>query len=382
MERRGQNKNIVHVVHVHGKFYPYLGGSTFHLLNLLDGINKQKSNFYFTILCENHTGKLPAREILSSNIEIIRFKSYLEIPFLLIRVSRRRNIGLIHAHNYRSSFFAYMAKFLVNRPLIIEMHSIYKVSFLKKVIGNFILKKADRIIVLSKSSKEYLTKVYNVNKSKIELIYNGVDIDFFKNYKIIPDVKSQYGKILQFISKFRIKNGYVGSIHSWQGVCNIIELAKRTVEDKSIGFLIIGDGPDHDKINNLIEKNNLQETVFLHHAIPREDIPLIYYLIDILLILRPSTLATETAIPLKPIEALACKKIIVGTRVKGLLEFKAMVGEGIHLFDSLDEICYFLKEFDVRKYRLAKVTEKLNIFSNSCQADNLLKIYYSLIKKE
>jgi glycosyltransferase involved in cell wall biosynthesis len=141
----------------------------------------------------------------------------------------------------------------------------------------------------------------------------------------------------------------------------------------------VGNGPEYNDINNLIANHHLEEKILLHSAIASEDVPFIYHLIDVLLIPRPSTLSTETAIPLKPIEALACKKNVVGTKVKGLIEFKEMVKDGVYLFDSVDEIVSFLRNFNIEEYKLNVIPEKVSFFSYIRQSDKLLNIYKNLI---
>jgi len=383
MEKGEQNKYIMHVVHIHEKFYPHMGGSTFRLLNLLNGISKQNPNFKFTVLCENHTKNLLSAETLSSNINIIRFKSYFLIPFLLFNLAKQKKIDILHAHNYRPFFFTFLSNIFLRKPIVVEMHYIYKTSFLKQIIVNILFKlmQKSKIITISEKSKKYLSKIYKIPEERIKVVYNGIDLDFFKNFQTIPK-SDDYQSIFKFISKFKLKIGYIGSFYDWQGVFNFVEVARRVVKErKDTGFIMIGDGPEFFKIKKLIEKYSLEKNILVHDSVSQDEIPSFYNLIDILLLPRPSTLATETAIPLKPIEAIVCKKIVVGTKVGGLLELKNKIGEGIFLFNSLDEIISFLEKFDIKKYKLKKIPNALSIFSDLYQSKNLINIYHTLIKK-
>lgn len=375
-----EEKRIIHVVHVHEKFYPYLGGSTFRLLNLLNGINKQNSNFYFTVLCENHTKKLPEREILQPNIEIVRFNNYFTIPLLLFNLSKKRKIHIIHAHNYRPFLLAFISNIFLRKKIILEMHSIYKISFLKQSIVNILFKivRKNRIITLSETSKKYFSRLYKTPQKKIEVIYNGIDINRFRNCRSVSK-SIDYKIISKFISKFNLRIGYIGSFYSWQGVFSFVEVAKEVVKTrKDVGFIMVGCGPTFLETERLIRRYSLGKNILIHGAVPEEEIPVVYNLIDILLIPRPSTLATATAIPLKPIEALACGKIVVGTRIEGLLELKDKVGGGIFLFDSLKRIISYLEKFNIKNGKLKDIPSGLNTFSYLKQSYNLIKIYKSL----
>jgi len=380
---KGRQNKYIHIVHIHEKFYPHMGGSTFRLLNLLNGVAKQNPNFKFTVLCENHTKNLLSEETLSSNVNIIRFKSYFLIPFLLFNLARQKRIDILHAHNYRPLFFTFLSNFFLRKPLVVEMHYVYKTSFLKQIIVNILFKlmQKNEIITISEKSKKYLSKIYKIPEERIKVVYNGIDLDFFKNFHTIPK-PDDYQRIFKFISKFKLKIGYIGSFYDWQGIFNFVEVARRVVEErKDRGFIMIGDGPEFLKIKKLIEKYSLEKNILVHSSVSQDKIPLFYNLIDILLLPRPSTLATETAIPLKPIEALACKKIIVSTKVGGLSELKEKITDGIFLFDQVEEIVTFLKEFDTKKYKLEKIPEKLNIFSDLYQSKNLIDIYHGLTKE-
>lgn len=378
MENKKQNKNIVHIVHVHGRFYPYMGGSTFRLLNLLNGINKQNSNFYFTVLCEKHAKNLPYNEILSPNIEIIRFKNYFNIPSILFKISKQKKIHIIHAHNYRPLLFASFFNFFSKIPIIAEMHAVYKTSPLKQIIGNILLKRANVVIVLSNKSREYLSKEYKIRKNKIRIVYNGIDINLFNKHKIKLEKMINYKKMFNFLSKFRLKVAYIGSLHEWQGVHNFIKIVKKiSLKNKDIGFLIVGDGPEYSKIKKDIENYSLYNKVFIRHAIPHNDIPSIYKKIDILLMPRISTLATETAIPLKPLEALASGKTVVGTNVGGLIDLQKYFPKNIFLFNSIQKISSFIK--NVKKNKLKKeIPREISFFSDSLQAKRLIKIYNTI----
>jgi len=370
------NKKI-NIVHINDSFYPYCGGSTYRLLNLLKGVTKESSQFNFVVITKNYNRELPKKERLEENILIVRFKEYREIPLLLQNISHEITIDIIHAHNYRPAFFALLGNIFLKKPFIIEMHSLYKVSYIKQIIGRFSLRKADKLIVLSEKAKYYLVDVCKIKKEKISIVYNGIDINFFKNYELTEYVNNIYERIIHFLSKFELKIGYIGTFYEWQGVYNFIDIAKEIIQKRNdIGFLMVGGGPDYLKIKYIIEKENLSNRIFIHSSVPYKDIPFFYKLIDILLIPRPSTLSTEIAIPLKPLEALACEKIIVGTKVGGLSELQKKFQNNIFLFDSMQEISLFLQNYNKSEVCSQKdLIKEIQYFSDSSQAKKLIKVY-------
>ena len=333
-------------------------------------------NFRFIILAENHTKRLPRRSILHKAIEILRFRSYSEIPFLLWQLSKRIPITIIHAHNYRPTFFAQVANKVLHKPLFMEMHSIYDTSRLKNAIGSWLLRRSDLIIVPSESAKGYLTS-HGVQEKKVHVIYNGIDLERFRNSQSSSALLDKYEEMAAFISKFRLRVGYIGSFHIWQGVHEFLDIAYNVSQTRNdVGFLMIGDGPEFPQISARIKESPLLSNVYIHPAIPREDVLLFYKLIHILLVPRPSTLATETALPLKAVEALASGNLVVGTEVGGLRELQGMVSSGVLLFKNKSEISAFLQNLsglpNMPKYQGGKA---LDMFSAHRQAGILLDLY-------
>lgn len=369
---------IINVVHICDTFYPYRGGSTIRLLNLLNGICEKSSNFNFKILTRNYTKQLKRREKLRDNIEIIRFVKYAEVPLLLVKLSCEMKIDIMHAHNYRPGLFAYITNIFLNKPFIIEMHAIYETSLLKQMIGKNLLKKAERIITLSERAKNYLNNVYKIDKNKINVICNGINIDYFDKHKATPKVLMDYKQIFEFLSGFQLKIGYVGSINEWQGIYNFIKIAKDIIsKNKNIGFLIVGDGPEYIKVEKIIQEHSLQKRILIHHAIHYDDVPSIYKNIDALLMPRTSTLATETTIPLKPLDAIACGRMVIGTNVGGLIDLQKSFPENIFLFNSCQKISSFIENIK-KEDTIKKIPKNLFFFSISYQATKLIKTYHQL----
>ena len=246
------------------------------------------------------------------------------------------------------------------------------------MIGKNLLKKAERIITLSERAKKYLNDVYKIDKNKINVICNGINIDYFDKHKAPPKVLMDYKQIFEFLSGFQLKIGYVGSINEWQGIYNFIKIAKDIIsKNRNIGFLIVGDGPEYIKVEKIIQKHSLQKRILIHRAIHYDDIPSIYKNIDALLMPRTSTLATETTIPLKPLDAIACGRMVIGTNVGGLIDLQKSFPENIFLFDSCQKISSFIENIK-KEDTIKKIPKNLFFFSISCQATKLIKTYHQL----
>jgi glycosyltransferase involved in cell wall biosynthesis len=356
----------IHVVHVHDKFYPFMGGSTHRLLNLLKNIDY--NYFDVTVICENSENVEKKGKF--QNINIIRYDSYIEIPKILKLLNRDKKIDIIHGHNFRPSLFSYITnRVLLKRPFIMEMHSIYETSnFIKQYIGTILLKKSDRVIVLSNKSKQYLINNDQIEESKISVIYNGIDFNEHKNY-----IKLEDDKINKIIKDEKlIKLVYVGSLDRFQGINNVIEVINN-VNREDIAFLIIGGNNNQiHEVKNRINNVNVN----LIPYIDSKYVPFIYFNADLLLVLRPSMLSTETAVPLKPLEALINKTKVLSTKVGGMIELQKVLGsDNIHFFDNNKEVIDYINNLEKKqlKFQGEETLQMFNVEKQSRALDNFYK---------
>ncbi len=325
------------ILHITERFYPHMGGSTHRLLNILKGYDTNKFRIIVLSLKENGTDKQSKHE----NIIIYRFSKYREIPYLMHQIDLiHKSIDLIHTHNFRPSFFAYFGKFLLkSKPKVLtELHSIYKVGFFKEKISDFVVNKADRLLVLSYTSKELLKKK---TKIPIDVIFNGIDLEKFAP----ANNKNHHEKLTDFLETCRQKNkiliGYAGSLDYFQGITNLINFAWYLSDQEKFTFIIIG-GEEHEWSNFKIPKN-----VKTFPYIDSKYIPSFYQSVDCMIMLRPKLLSTFSAIPLKPLEMLAAGKIVISNKVGGMIELKNHINsDRLILIDHQDDIIQLLETLE------------------------------------
>jgi len=122
-----------------------------------------------------------------------------------------------------------------------------------EIIWNIFLYRMNIIVVLSKNAKEYYQNIL-FNKS-IRVVYNGLSCNennnVIKEIKLFKDFKSKGFKIL----------GTSAYLTYRKGLHQIIEVLSNF---KNIIFIIIGDGPEIEKLKIIAEKNKVKEKcVFL-----------------------------------------------------------------------------------------------------------------------
>lgn len=176
----------------------------------------------------------------------------------------------------------------------------------------FYYRKATKIIGVTQSTKRILSD-RGVNSDKIEVIYNGTDLEKFA--PSFPD--DQFKRELGLEDKFVIS--YIGTMGLSQGLHIVLETAER-IKDRfpQIHFLMVGDGADRDSLLSYSTEKQLPNVTFLP-AQPREMVPKLYHLSDISLVLLKDLPLFRSTIPSKVFELMSCGlPIILG--VKGEVE--------------------------------------------------------------
>lgn len=121
------------------------------------------------------------------------------------------------------------------------------VSLLKK-IQKTVASQAHRVIVPSNYLKKIVVN-WGVSTDKISVVYNSFDFD----------------KVLDDKEKLRIELGVTGKVVlsagrlvPWKGFDTLIRVVGKMSGDiKDLSLIVIGDGPDREKLDNIIKENNI-----------------------------------------------------------------------------------------------------------------------------
>lgn len=297
------------ILHIAEVYLPSYGGGTIRLRNFLEPMARDKRCEVHILVIKHQPGLKDYEKI--NNIHIHRVDSFWRLPTAIRKIIKTYKIDIIHTHNARPGFFAVLA---FKRPFIIEMHAIYEMAIYKLVMTRVLYLLADKIVVLAQSSKNFLIKRYNFIKDKIVVIPNGINLERFDVLKD-NEIRSRYNIREKYIV------GYTGTFFPWQGVEYLVKAIPYVLNEiKDVKFLLVGYGPEFEFIKELLYKMELEAKVILTGKVSPEEIPNYIASMDIFVIPRPSTLATETALPLKLLEAMAAGKSIIATEMGGLSE--------------------------------------------------------------
>ena len=311
---------MLHILHVTGRYLPYIGGSSLRLHNLIKPIvNAFEGEMHILVSLTNLNGKkvyskpVKPYEIIQG-IHVHRVPNCFMMVSALRKICRQYNIDIIHAHNLRAAFISCLG--LIKKPLVVEYHALRQWSLIKDKLDRIIAKRPDSIIVLSNNARKEVAKKYNIPVSKIVPILNGVDVD-----KFTPRPKNPY-----ILEKYHFKEndiilGYLGTFYDWQGVHNILDAAPHILKKiPDVKFFLVGGGPAFEAMRKQVCELGITDSVIFADKVPPEQVPDFFSVMDVFLAPRPSTFETETTVPLKILEVMAMGIPLVGTGVGGFTE--------------------------------------------------------------
>jgi len=163
-------------------------------------------------------------------------------------------------------------------------------------------KLADGVIAISKSAKKDVEGIYEVKREKITTIYNGLNLNEFKNLKNELEIEGKPALL------------YVGKLERVKGPDILLEAFAIVKKHCKEAFLhILGDGSMRSDLIEQVKKLGLEDSVKFYGIV----VPPYSYMkaADILVI--PSR---YDALPTVALEGMACGVPIVASNVGGLRE--------------------------------------------------------------
>lgn len=165
----------------------------------------------------------------------------------------------------------------------------------------FLYKKAEKVIVVTQSFKENIS-ARGINPNKIHIIYNGIDPNKVNAINVKVDSRLEALK-----EKFLV--GYIGT-HGLAHKLDFILNSAKEIDDPDIHFILIGDGAEKKKLQELYKELNLTN-VTLFDSVSKESIMSYINTLDVALVNLKKSDTFKTVIPSKIFENAALQKPIL-----------------------------------------------------------------------
>lgn len=244
----------------------------------------------------------------------------------LRRLCRRERYTIVHTHNSKAGFLGRLAARLAGVPIII--HTVHGFAFHERepwwrrqlFIGleRLAARWCDQFIMISQPLIEWAVAVRIAPQEKMVKIYSGIELEQFQRPMDVAEVRWLLGwppdaVIIGEVAKLWAGKGHDVLLHAF---------AQLHAEFPQARLLFIGEGEEQPALEALSQELDLTSVVrFLGF---RQDVPTLTQVIDVAVL--PSLFEGMGRAVL---EAMACGKPVVASRVGGLVE---LVDDGVNGF--------------------------------------------------
>lgn len=292
-----------------------------------------------------------------------------------IKNNLNNDFDIIHAHltGFHMGWLAKSLKERLNKPLVITLHgskSTYPKEKIRRVFMNKVLNSADKIISVSNYLKNKALK-YGIDVKKIIVIGNGIS-----QRKFHPISKKKARTILGLPRDRKIFLN-IASLNKIKGQTNLITafLKLKQQLDNKVMLIVIGEGELKQQLRRTARKE-LDKSILFVGRRPHKEIPLWLNASDLFIL--PSF---NESMPVSLLEALACGKPVVATKVGGIPEvinsedYGFIVNPG-----NISQLCTALNEALEKNWDENKIAQYGSNFTWDKMASELIKTYKNILR--
>ena len=301
---------------------------------------------------------IPAvNKIKSWKLDVIHSQTEFAIGTFARLIAKQYNIPLVHTyHTMYEDYIYYITKGYF------EKSSKKLVEYLTKFYCD---KTATELIVPTSKTYKLFKEKYKVEKN-INIIPTGIEVERFYKESINLKELLELKKTLN-IGKKDFVLLFVGRLGEEKNVEFLIKAHKELVkEDPNIKLIIVGDGPDKEKYEELTSKLELEKNIIFTGKAAWEEMPYYYHIADVFV----TASKTETQ-GLTVIEAMASNLIPVCMKDEA---FESMITDELNglLFRTQEE---YIKDI----MRLHDNPSELEVFNRQAriQAETYSSKYYA-----
>ncbi len=366
------------ILHILDHYKPHFSGYVFRTSYILR-YQKELGLEPIVVTSPKHGNAEKSLEEID-NIKIYRApaNNFGGIPFLkearlmkvlrdrIVEAVRREKPDIIHAHSPSlNGIPALRVGRKYSIPVVYEIrafwedaavdHGTFREGSLRYKWSRFIetelLKRVDAVFTICRSLKKEIV-ARGIEDNKVTIIPNCVDGGYFSPTAYDKEIADRYGLVDKIVF------GFIGSFYHYEGIDLLIDSYRNTLKkNRDTRLLLVGDGPERVALYKKAEENGLLGHVIFTGKVPHEDVKRYYSVIDFLIYPRKSIRLTELVTPLKPLEAMAMGKIVVGSDVGGIRELITPDKDGL-LFRAgdADELSRLLIDLALNNKDLKRIS--------------------------
>lgn len=226
---------------------------------------------------------------------------------------KQTGVDVVHAHGYKADIYCYLALRGLRVPMVSTCHTWYDNDLLVTLYGKadrLVLRGFARVVAVSAEVKQRLLDA-GVREEKIRIVRNGIDLRPFASAQ--PSLRGEHGDNTLLV-------GLIGRLAYEKGVDVYLSAVARVAADfPEAKFLVVGEGPDGEKLERMIDELNIRGSVRMLGR--RDDMAAVYASLDLMV-----SSSRQEGLPMAILEGMASGLPLVATAVG---EVPTVVRDGV-----------------------------------------------------
>ncbi len=309
-----------------------------------------------------------SRGIYSSNLvgEVERYAAIAK------EIAAEEDHDIIHCHDWMTLSAGEEARNISGKPLISHIHSTEidrsggrGMNPMISEIERRGIAGADRVIAVSRFTKSKIVNSYDIEKEKIDVVYNGID-------------KSEFEKNLEAANPFGKKIVlFLGRLTLHKGADYFLRSAKKVLEkDKDVIFIVSGGGDMERKIIEMACDLGIGDKVLFTGFLRDQQLRRIYKMAN--LYVMPSV---SEPFGITPLEALASGTPVLISRQSGVSEVlnHCLKVDFWDVDEMANKILAVLANQELEECLKTNGNREIDKLNWGAAADRILAIYKSMV---
>ena len=324
------NSNFITVGHVIHAFT--VGGEERELLNIVTYGNKSK--FRHVIVALTVAGDF-ARGLDSESCRVVELRKQpgndLQLPFRIAAVLRDSGVDVLHARGWSTMVEAALASRVARmKGAMYAFHGktideLDHIPLKRRLAQGLVIRLYDRVVTLNNRMRIDLANECNLNRNRIQVVHNGIDVDLFSPSREKQALRECYGLPT---NRFIVGNvARLDPVKNHETILKVLDRLRN--QDDRPFFLLVGEGQHRSILEREIERLGLADDVFLFGHSNK-----VFDLLNCMDAYVQSSLYEGASHTL--VEAMACGVPVIATNVGGTADLIDETQEGL-LFPSRDD---------------------------------------------
>ena len=205
--------------------------------------------------------------------------------FCLLRLAgfiKSEKFDIVHTHLIDADIFGFFAAKIAGiRRIVSTKHNtddFRKKRTIPMLLDTFVGNKVSMNIAVSNSVREFLIKYQKIKPEKIEVVYNGINIE-----KFLPRKNKEKAKTGLGLNPKDHVIGLIGRFEKQKGHVYLVEAASKIISDiENVHLVFLGEGSLKKSIQGEVERLKLKSQVTFLNL--REDVAAVLNAMDILVL--------------------------------------------------------------------------------------------------